>query len=91
MGKTQSFLERDITGQTEEMLNTKNNNDGPWLVRLNGLSAGLQTKGSPVQSPVRAHAWVVGQVPSRERVRGSHTLVFLSLSFSLPSSLSKNK
>ena len=36
----------------------------PWLVQLSGLSAGLQTKGSPVGFPVRAHAWVAGQVPS---------------------------
>ena len=35
----------------------------PWLVWLSGLSAGLQTKGLPVRFPVRAHAWVVGQVP----------------------------
>ena len=35
-----------------------------WLVWLSGLSANLQTKGSPVQSPVRAQAWVAGQVPS---------------------------
>ena len=34
----------------------------PWLVRLSGLNAILQTKGSPVQFPVRARAWVVGQV-----------------------------
>ena len=46
---------------------------------------------SLVRFPVRAHAWVVGQVPSRECVKGNHTLMFLSLSFSsLPSSLSKN-
>ena len=36
----------------------------PWLVWLSGLSAGLQTKGSLVQFPVRAHAWVVSQVPA---------------------------
>ena len=36
----------------------------PWLVWLSGLSAGLQTKGLLVRFPVRAHAWVVGQVPS---------------------------
>ena len=35
-----------------------------WLVWLSGLSMGLRTKGSPVRFPVRAHAWVVGQVPS---------------------------
>ena len=51
----------------------------------------LQTKGSLVQFPVRAHAWVVGQVPSRGHVRGNHTLIFLSLPFSLPSPFSKNK
>ena len=31
---------------------------------LSGLSAGLRIKGSLVWFPVRAHAWVVGQVPS---------------------------
>ena len=63
----------------------------PWLVRLSGLSAGLRTKGSLVRFPVRAHAWVVGQVPSSGCVRSNHTLMFLSLSFSFPSPLSKNK
>ena len=29
------------------------------------IEHGLQTKGSPVQFLFRAHAWVVGQVPSR--------------------------
>ena len=62
----------------------------PWLVWLSGLSASLRTKGSPVQFPVRAHAWVAGQVPSRGHTRGNHTLIFLSLLFSLPSPLSKN-
>ena len=31
----------------------------------------------------RTHAWVVGQVPSRGCARDSHTLILLSLSFSL--------
>ena len=35
----------------------------PWLVWLSGLSASLRTKGSLVQFPVRAYAWVAGQVP----------------------------
>ena len=61
------------------------------LVWLSGLSASLQTTGSPVPFPVRAHAWVVGQVPSRGCERGNCTLMFLSLSFSLPSLLYKNK
>ena len=52
---------------------------------------GLQTKGSLVRFPIRAHAWVVGQDPSRGHTTGNHTLIFLSLSFSFPSPLSKNK
>ena len=61
----------------------------PCLVWLRGLSVSLQTKGSPVQMPVRAPAWVAGQVPSRGHTRDNHTLMFLSLSPSLPSCLSK--
>ena len=49
----------------------------------------LQVKGWQVLFPIRAHAWVEGQVPSRGHVRLNHTLLFLSLSFSLPSPLSK--
>ena len=52
---------------------------------LSGLSTGLRTKGSLVQFPVRAHAWVAGQATSRGRRRGNHIWVFLSLAFSLPS------
>ena len=37
----------------------------PWLVWFSGLSTSLRTKGSPVRFPVRALAWVAGQVPSR--------------------------
>ena len=44
-----------------------------WLLWLSGLSAGLRTKESLVQFPVRAHAWVVGQVPGRGHARGNHT------------------
>ena len=56
-----------------------------YLLWLSGLSAGLQTRGSRVRFPVRAHAWVVGQVPNGQCLRGNHTLMFLSLSFILPS------
>ena len=58
---------------------------------LSGLSASLQPKGSLVQFPVRPHAWVAGQVPSGELMRGNHTLMIPALSFSCPSPLSKNK
>ena len=57
----------------------------PWLLWLSTLSASLWTKGFQVRFPVRAHAWVVGQVPgrgARDSVRGNHTLMFLS--FLLP-------
>ena len=43
----------------------------PWLVWLSGLGAGLQTEGSLVQLPVRARAWVAGQVPSWGREKGN--------------------
>ena len=59
----------------------------PWLEWLSELSAGLQTKGLPVQFPVGVHAWVAGQVPTAVCVRGNHTFMFLSLSLSLPSPL----
>ena len=62
----------------------------PWLVWLSGLTASLRTKGLLVQFPVRAHAWVVGQVSSKgARETQPHTDV--SLPLFLPSLLSKNK
>ena len=72
----------------------------PWLVCLSEWSVSLWTERSPVWSPVRAHAWVAGQVPGWGCVRG-HCFSLTqwcfspslcpSLSLSLPSSLSKNK
>ena len=62
----------------------------PWLVCLCGLSTGLRTKGSLVQFPVRAHAWVAG--PSMGGGRGNpHWCFSLSLFPSLPLSLKINK
>ena len=43
----------------------------PWMVWLTRLTTNLQTERSPVQFPVRAHAWIVGQVPSWGHVGGS--------------------
>ena len=43
-----------------------------------------------VRFPVRAHAWVTGQVPSVGRAIGNRSM-FLSLSFFLPPSLTKDK
>ena len=63
----------------------------PWLLWLSGLSIHLQTKGSPVRFPVRAHACVSGQVPSRGRAGGNHILMFPSLTFPILSSFSRNK
>ena len=59
----------------------------PWLVWLSGLSTSLGAKGLLVRFPVGAHAYVVGQVPSWMHSRGNCTLMFLSLSCSLPSPL----
>ena len=55
------------------------------------IGCALRTKGSLVRFPVKAHTCVMGQIPSGGHVRGTHTLMFLSLSFSLLSPLSKNK
>ena len=66
-------------------------NKQPWLVWFSGLNAGLQTAGSLVRFLVKAHAWVVGQIPSLGCARGNHTLMFLSLSFSFILSLKRNK
>ena len=49
------------------------------------------SKDCQFKSQSRAHVWVAGQVPSRGSTRGNYTLMFLSLSFSLPSPFSKNK
>ena len=51
----------------------------------------FKTKGLTVVFPVRAPAWVAGQVPSRGRPRCNHMLMFLSLSFSFLSPLSGNQ
>ena len=32
-----------------------------------------------VRFPIRVQAWVAGQVPNSGRMRGNHTLMFLSL------------
>ena len=39
---------------------------------------------SPVQFPVRAHAWVVGQVASRGRVKGNQSIDLSHIDVSLP-------
>ena len=66
---------------------------GPGWWWLSGLTTGLQTERLLVQFPVKAHAWIAGWVPSWGvgETTYSHTLMFLSLSFFLPSSLSENK
>ena len=45
----------------------------PWLVWLSGLNASLWTQRLPVGFPVRAHAWVAGQVPTWGHMRGNYT------------------
>ena len=67
-----------------------------WLVWLSGLGTYLWTERSPVQLPVRAHAWVVGQLPSWGHMRDNWLMSLSHISVSLPLflppfSLSKNK
>ena len=52
-----------------------------WIERWPANQRGAGSVSSP------AHAWVAGQVPSGGCTRGHHTLMFLFLSFSLPSPL----
>ena len=56
----------------------------PWLVWLSGLSTGLQPKGHLVRFPVRAHAWVTGQVPSGGRAKGNQSVYLSHMDVSLP-------
>ena len=56
----------------------------PRLVWLSELSTGLQTKRSLIQFLVRAHAWVVGLVPSCECARGNWLMFLLHRDASLP-------
>ena len=79
---TSQFLKSYYTGLRHNFLSLAG-----WL---SGLSAGLWTTGSFVRFPVRAHALATGQIPGGGRVRGNHTLIFLS-SFFLPSAMSKSK
>ena len=66
-----------------------------YLIALDGVAQwiehGLQTRGSPVQFPLRAYAWVAGQDASMGCMRSNHTLIVLSPSFSFSSSLPKDK
>ena len=64
------------------------NSPGRWMW-LSGLSAGLCTKGLLVRYQVKANAWVAGQFLNMGCMTGNHTLMFLSLPFSLLSPLLK--
>ena len=68
--KLSSFTDNIIAYVENPLVSTKKLLDLPWLVWLSGLSADLRTKGSLVRFPVRAHAWVSGQVPSWGCIRG---------------------
>ena len=101
---TPSFYPREALYQDETFFIVKNDSDSSpsilhhvnsFLLALAGvgqwIECRLRTKESRVRFPVRARAWVAGQVPSGAHVRDNHTLIFLTLSFSFSSPLSKNK
>ena len=54
---------RKQTNMTQMKEQIKTTEKEPWLVWLSGLSASLQTKGSLVRFPVRAHAWLQAMSP----------------------------
>ena len=56
----------------------------PWLVRLSGLSASLQTERSLGRFPVRAHAWIAGQVPGWGHARSNQSIFLWHIDISLP-------
>ena len=78
-------LEFSVREKVIKKLNNALAGVAQWIERR------LWTNGSPARFPVRAHAWVGGQVPSGGHVSSNHTLMFLSLSASLPLSLKINK
>ena len=82
-GRGYGGLNDNEENTTKNKLLIKNKNQ-PWKVWISGLSTNLRTKGSLVRFPVRARAWVMGQVPSRGYVRGNHTLMFFSSLFLPP-------
>ena len=59
-------------------------NCGPWLVWLSGWSTSLRTKRSLVRFLARAHACVVGQVPSWGHVGGNQSMYLSHIDVSLP-------
>ena len=57
------------------------------MVWLSGLSTSLGAKRSLVQFPLRAQAWVVGQIPSWGHVIGNRMMYLSHTDVSLPLSL----
>ena len=56
----------------------------PWLVWPSGLSASLQTERSLVRFPVKAWAWVAGQVPSWGHARGNRSMYLSHIDVTFP-------
>ena len=54
------------------------------MVWLSGLNTSLGAKRSLVQFPLRAHAWVVGQIPSWGHVIGNRMMYLSHIDVSLP-------
>ena len=56
----------------------------PWLVWLSGMSISPQTERSLVRFLVRAHVWIVGQVPSWGHAGGNQLMFLSHIIVSLP-------
>ena len=79
------FTEKRDLFQTRDIKEVSSNNSQKSLA---GVAQWIEYRPANL---VRAHAWVVGQIHSRGHVRGNHTLMFFSLSFSPPYPLPINK
>ena len=56
----------------------------PCMVWLSGLGIILQSERLPVPFPVRAHAWIAGQVPIWGHARSNQSVSLSHTDFSLP-------
>ena len=77
---TKKFKKREREAHTQiKCQKRKILKNGSQLVWLSGLTPGLQTKVLLLRFLIRAHAWVVGLVPSRGFWRSNHALVSFPL------------
>ena len=80
-----------FSGYDTKNTDSKKKKKDTWLMGLVDWVPACEPKDRWFESQSRAPAQVVGQGSNGGSVRSNHTSMCLSLSFSLPSPLSKNK